>query len=201
MLRYERALWRAGTTRVAGVDEAGRGPLAGPVTAACVVLPSRVPRALTGLTDSKQLSESQREHYFELLQGLAIAIGVGNASPREIDAINILQATFLAMRRALAAIEAPEHVLVDGNLRIPELDWPQQAIVGGDGCSLSIAAASVIAKVTRDRAMVALDAQHPGYGFAKHKGYGTAAHREALERLGPCPEHRESFLKRRRAVI
>ncbi|HEY9721019.1 MAG TPA: ribonuclease HII [Oscillatoriaceae cyanobacterium] len=201
MLRYERALWRAGTSRVAGVDEAGRGPLAGPVTAACVVLPKRVPRALDGLTDSKKLSEARREHYFALLQEVALAIGVGRASAEEIDRINILQATFVAMRRALDAIATPEHVLVDGNLLIPELEWPQQAIIGGDGLSLSIAAASVIAKVTRDREMHALDAQYPGYGFARHKGYGTPAHREALDRLGPCHEHRRSFLKRHFAVI
>jgi ribonuclease HII len=195
MLAYERALWKSGLEWVAGVDEAGRGPLAGPVVAACVVLPRRASGKLKGLTDSKQLKPAQRDHYFDRLFEVAVAIGVGEASCSEIDNINILQATFLAMRRALDQIERADHVLVDGNRPIPQLSCPQQAIVKGDGLSLSIAAASVIAKVTRDRAMEALHAAYPVYGFDSHKGYGTKAHYAAIAEHGLTPHHRLSFLK------
>lgn len=195
MLAFERTLWKSGYEWVAGVDEAGRGPLAGPVVAACVVLPPRVGAKLKGLTDSKRLSELQREHFYQRLHDVALAIGVGEASPEEIDAVNILQATFLAMRRAIAQVERSECLLVDGNQTIPDLVLPQQAIVKGDGLSLSIAAASVIAKVTRDRAMTALDADFPHYGFARHKGYGTKVHYAAIEAHGLTPHHRRSFLK------
>jgi ribonuclease HII len=193
--RFERACRRDGLTGIAGVDEAGRGPLAGPVVAACVLLPDAAPRKLKGLTDSKKLTAAARDAYFDVIQEVAIGVGIGLATPAEIDEINILQATFLAMRRALEGTPGARHLLVDGNLVIPGVPHTQLAIVGGDGKSWSIAAASVIAKVTRDRAMVALDEACPGYGFSRHKGYGTAVHQEALRRLGPSEHHRRSFLR------
>jgi ribonuclease HII len=195
----EKAAWKAGFERVGGVDEAGRGPLAGPVVAACVVLPRRLDDKLVGLRDSKRLSERQRESYFPRIEEIALAVGVGLAGPGEIDALNILQATFLAMRRAIASIpleREPHFILVDGNRPIKGLLLPQKTLVGGDDASLAIAAASVIAKVTRDRLMIALHDEFPDYGFERHKGYGTKAHYQALLRLGPCAHHRQSFLKR-----
>ncbi len=175
---------------VAGVDEAGRGPWAGPVVAAAVVLDrSQVP---PGLDDSKKLSHAARERLFAALQETA-RIGVGTASVAEIDTLNILHATMLAMTRAVAALPcAVDHVLVDGN-RLPKWPHAASAIVGGDAQSASIAAASIIAKVTRDRMMAALDAAHPGYGWAANKGYGTAEHARALVALGVCVHHRRSF--------
>ena len=175
---------------VAGIDEAGRGPWAGPVVAAAAILDlARVP---PGLDDSKRLSPARRAALYDALVGVA-ALGVGIAEVEEIDRLNIRQATFLAMRRAVAALGiAPAHALVDGDA-LPGLDCPTSAIVGGDGRSLSIAAASIVAKVTRDRLMRALAEACPGYGFERHKGYGTAAHRAALARLGPSPHHRLSF--------
>lgn len=182
---------------MAGLDEAGRGPWAGPVVAACVMLPPDEGRGrpeLDGLTDSKRLSPARREYFFSILRSLpGIAIGVGWASVEDIDRLNILRATHRAMARALSSIRpAPDFVLVDG-LPVPGLPLPSRAIVHGDSLSLSIAAASVVAKVIRDHRMQALDRRHPGYGFAIHKGYGTAAHRAALLHLGPCPIHRRSF--------
>ncbi|MEI6485930.1 MAG: ribonuclease HII [Sphingomonadales bacterium] len=175
---------------IAGVDEAGRGPWAGPVVAAAVILQGRVP---TGLDDSKKLSAKRREYLFEALQASDCVIGIGLASVAEIDAHNILQATYMAMTRAVAALAVPPgHVLVDGN-RLPDWRWPATAIVGGDGREPAIAAASIIAKVTRDRIMADLDARHPGYGWAANQGYGTAAHAAALAALGPSPHHRRSF--------
>ena len=176
---------------VCGIDEAGRGPWAGPVVAAAVVLdPTCIP---AGLDDSKRLSAARRESLFEQLAGCA-RIGVGVASVAEIDRINILQASFLAMRRALAALDAaPAVALIDGNLVPPDLGCPARAIVGGDGLALSIAAASVVAKVTRDRTMVALAQQFPGYGWETNMGYGVAAHADGLARLGVTPHHRRSF--------
>lgn len=179
-----------------GVDEAGRGPLAGPVVAAAVALSETAD--LPGLNDSKQLSERQREALFDAIIGSALAYGVGEASHHEIDRINILQASFLAMRRAIAVACAsgftPELVLVDGNFRIPSgIDYPQQAIIKGDALSRNIAAASILAKVTRDRTMVAYHQQFPQYGFDGHKGYPTKHHRETLQRIGPCAIHRRSF--------
>jgi ribonuclease HII len=183
---------------VAGVDEAGRGPLAGPVLAAAVVFPRGVPRALAALLDdSKQLTAARREQAFAALR-LAAAKGIaewalGAASAAEIGRLNILVATHLAMARAVARLpRAPTLVLVDGN-RAPSLALPVQCVIGGDGLSLSIAAASILAKVTRDRAMTRLDARWPGYGFANHVGYATAAHRAALTALGACPHHRRGF--------
>ena len=173
-----------------GIDEAGRGPWAGPVVAAAVILdPHNIP---PGLNDSKKLNAAKREALFDPITATSI-IGIGIVGPHQIDAINILQATFRAMAEAVAALSTPAHIaLVDGN-RPPPLGIQVQTIIGGDTLSLSIAAASIIAKVTRDRIMRDLDEAHPGYGFAAHKGYGTAAHAAALQRLGPCEDHRKSF--------
>lgn len=176
---------------LAGVDEAGRGPLAGPVVAAAVILDPR--RPIAGLDDSKKLSEKKRDALEPLIRERALAFAVARADVAEIDDINILWATMLAMRRAVAALlPAAQAVVVDGN-RVPDFGLPAEAVVGGDARVPSISAASILAKVARDREMVALDAQFPGYGFARHKGYGTAAHLEALARLGPTPHHRRSF--------
>lgn len=177
-------------TRVCGIDEAGRGPLAGPVVAAAAVIDlATIPK---GLNDSKKLSHKAREALFADLSQCA-DIGIGMASVEEIDEINILQATMLAMTRALAALASPPaFALIDGN-RVPKITCPARAIVKGDARVLSIAAASIAAKVTRDRLMVAMAETHPGYGFERHMGYGTAAHLNALKQLGPCPTHRRSF--------
>ncbi len=176
---------------VAGIDEAGRGPLAGPVYAAAVILdPKLLPR---GIDDSKILTEVQREAAFVEIMERAISVGIGLADVSEIDRLNILQATMLAMRRAVdALLIAPVHALVDGN-RLPDLPCPGDAITGGDARVLSIAAASVIAKVSRDRVMCELDGQYPGYHWARNKGYGTAGHLAALKRLGATVHHRTSF--------
>jgi ribonuclease HII len=190
-LRYERKLWRAGVQVVAGVDEAGVGPMAGPVVAAAVIFEPEV--FIKGVNDSKQLLAEQRVELYPQIQQRARAIGVGIAYTGEIDELNIFWATMAASERALLALaQAPEHVLVDGR-RIPALKLPQTKIVGGDRKSFCIAAASIIAKVTRDRMMVEYDAEYPNYGFAQHKGYCTADHFAALERLGPTPIHRRSF--------
>ncbi len=188
---FERRLWNRGFRLVAGVDEAGRGPLAGPVVAAAVILP---PDAwLPGLDDSKRLTPARREALAPLIREQAVAWSVAVVGVEEIDRHNIACAAFLAMERAVAGLTpAPDHLLVDG-FPIPALALPQQAIVGGDGLSNAIAAASVLAKVHRDRLMEEYDALYPGYGFAVHKGYPTPAHREALRRLGPSPIHRRSF--------
>jgi ribonuclease HII len=197
VLLYEKEAWASGFFRIAGVDEAGRGPLAGPVVAGAVVfapgyLVTAVSGELAGLTDSKALSEKQRERLFELLVHCSAAeIGVGVVEADEIDGLNILKATHLAMARALEPLK-PQYALVDG-LPVKGLPCGSQAIVKGDALSISISAASIIAKVTRDRMMVALEEQYPGYGFARHKGYGTKAHLEAIRRLGPCAVHRKTF--------
>jgi len=196
---FERDLLRRGVQRVAGVDEAGRGPLAGPVVAAAVSLPAGwitrgLPAGLEGLNDSKQLTAAQREKYFALLvANEATRFAIAALGADTIDAINILQATHRAMNQALAQLRPqPEHVLVDG-LRVKSLRFPQTPLVKGDARSFSIAAASVLAKVTRDRLMLGYDRQFPVYGFAEHKGYGTARHLAALAEHGPCPIHRRSF--------
>ena len=190
-LRYERRLWKEGIEAVAGVDEAGVGPMAGPVVAAAVVFSPET--FIKGVHDSKQLSHEQREELFIPIRERAIAVGIGTASVLEIDRLNIYWATMQASKRALAALGlSPHHVLVDGRL-IPGLELPQTRIVGGDRKSFCIAAASIIAKVTRDRMMVAYDEQYPGYGFAQHKGYCTNDHMEQLRELGPSPIHRRSF--------
>ncbi|MGN0868004.1 MAG: ribonuclease HII [Akkermansia sp.] len=188
----ERAARAAGYACVCGIDEAGRGPLAGPVVAAAVVLPPGL--ALPGLNDSKKLTARRREAlYTQLREDARVHIGVGMAEAAEIDRLNILRATHEAMARAVAALpETPDFCLIDG-LPVPQFPLPHRALVKGDARCLSIAAASIVAKVTRDRLMLALAQQYPGYGFEKHAGYGTAAHLAALRRLGPCPEHRRSF--------
>lgn len=194
MTGHEIAARRQGAVLVAGVDEAGRGPLAGPVVAAAVLLPPRY--RLLGLDDSKRLTPQARESLFSALIRDCLSHGVGVAGVEEIDRVNIAQAAWAAMRRAVAGlIPRPDLLLVDG-YPIPALSLAQQAIVGGDRLSLAIAAASVVAKVTRDRLMVELDAAHPGYGFARHKGYATAEHLRAIAERGPCPSHRRSFLGR-----
>ena len=182
---------------IAGVDEAGRGPLAGPVVAACAVIPLDYP--FYYLNDSKKMSEKRRESLFEDLQKEAIAFGIGIVSPERIDEINILQATYEAMREALKDMEKrfslSPNILLNDAVTIPGIPIPQKAIVHGDAKSLSIAAASVLAKVTRDHIMLEYDEQYPKYGFKQHKGYGTKVHREAILTHGPCPIHRRSFLK------
>ena len=176
---------------IAGVDEAGRGPLAGPVVAAAVILDPRNP--IVGLADSKKLSALQRERLFDQICARALCCAIGMASVQEIDEINILQASMLAMRRAVQGLRlTPAKVLVDGN-RIPVLPVRAEAVVGGDALVPEISAASIIAKVHRDRWCAQLDIQYPDYGFARHKGYGTAQHVAALRRFGACPEHRRSF--------
>jgi len=191
-LRYERKLWKLGVEVVAGVDEAGVGPMAGPVVAAAVIFAPET--FIKGVHDSKQLTHDEREELFSPISERALAVGVGVAEVNEIDRLNIYWATMAASRRALAALSlTPGHVLVDGRL-IPQLTLPQTRIVGGDRKSFCIAAASIIAKVTRDRMMVQLDAQYPGYGFAQHKGYCTNDHMQTLIKLGPSPIHRRSFM-------
>ena len=197
--QYERGQYAAGITRLAGVDEAGRGPLAGPVVAAAAVLPRQwevdgLPNGLLRLNDSKQLTQKIREQLFEAIRAEpGIHFGVGIIHAEEIDRINILQATYRAMNAALAQLApAAEHALVDGR-PVPTLAVPQTAIVKGDAKSFSIAAASILAKVTRDRLMVQYGKEWPEYGFAAHKGYGTAAHLAALTEHGPCPIHRRSY--------
>jgi ribonuclease HII len=183
---------------VAGVDEAGRGPLAGPVVAAAVMLDPQ--RPIDGLTDSKQLTARRRDALDGAVRERALAVGIARAEVAEIDALNILHASLAAMARAVAGLNlVPAAVRVDGN-RAPALAMPTETVVGGDGLDAAIAAASIVAKVERDRLLVALEAAHPGYGFAGHKGYGTRAHLEALYRLGPCPAHRRSFAPVRKAV-
>jgi ribonuclease HII len=191
LLAFETPLWEAGVTRIAGVDEAGVGPLAGPLVAGAVILPRDLrPR---GLDDSKKLDEPARDRLAAEVKAGAVAWAVGIASPEEVDRLNPYQAGLLAMRRAVEGLAPrPEHLLVDAR-RVPDVDLPQQGIVKGDAKSLSIAAASVVAKTTRDALMVEAEARWPGYGFARHKGYGAPEHLEALRRLGPCPIHRRSY--------
>lgn len=191
MLKYERRLWKIGKKHIVGIDEAGRGPLAGPVVAAAVVFPQNI--MIAGVNDSKKLSPSKREMLYDVIYKKALAIGVGIGDEKLIDKINILQATFRAMKEAIASLPIqPEHVLVDGTI-IPDFNIPQTAIPGGDGKCFSIAAASIIAKVTRDRMMVAYDCLYPQYGFAQHKGYPTKNHIQAITKHGYCPIHRTSF--------
>ena len=192
---YEKEAFTDGFQLVCGVDEAGRGPLAGPVCAAAVILPPDL--ELEGLNDSKKLSEKRREALYPLICEQALAYGIAFASEQEIDELNILQATFLAMRRAVEQLgQKPDLALVDGN-REPDFgDIPVRTIIKGDSRSANIAAASILAKVTRDRFMLEQDAVYPQYGFAVHKGYGTQKHYAALREFGPCPIHRRSFLKK-----
>ena len=196
---FERALWCGGARRVAGVDEAGRGPLAGPVVAATAVLPpawakSGLPRELAGLNDSKQLTAVQRENFFAFLTASGeVEFAIAGVDSAQIDATNILRATHRAMNEALAQLRPPpEHVLVDGR-PVNTISLPQTALVRGDARSYSIAAASVLAKVTRDRLMFEFHERWPAYGFAGHKGYGTEQHLAAIAAHGPCPIHRLTF--------
>jgi ribonuclease HII len=194
-LSFEQVLWQTGLTSVAGIDEAGRGALAGPVAAAAVILPpeQKIRLWLKGVRDSKQLTPRQRESVREMILKYAAAWGVGFASSVEIDQLGILPATRLAACRALEAmILLPSHILLDYIL-LPDVVTPQTALVKGDCRSLSIAAASILAKTSRDALMRELDLVYPGYGFARHKGYGTTAHRQAIRRLGASPVHRHSF--------
>lgn len=189
---YERRFWEDGLRYVAGVDEVGRGPLAGPVVAVAVILDDGFEDP--GVHDSKMLSASERLTLFPAIASGALTWGVGLVAPVEIDRINILQATFLAMRRAIEQLaHPPDAVLVDGRAHIPELACPQRAIIRGDSESITIGAASILAKEIRDRIMEEYDAVFPGYGFARHKGYATPEHHDALERLGPSPIHRRTF--------
>lgn len=189
--RYERALRQQGITVIAGVDEVGRGCLAGPVVAAAVILPPDW--ADPAINDSKQLTAKQRETLYALIQMHAVSSAVGMVSETVIDQVNILQATYLAMEQALAALQVqPEYILIDA-LTLKHVSIPQQGIIKGDCLSISIAAASIIAKVTRDQILCDYDRQYPGYGFAAHKGYGTKQHLQAIAALGPCPIHRKTF--------
>jgi ribonuclease HII len=191
MLRHERALWAEGVTRIAGVDEVGVGPLAGPLVAAAVILPPEC--EVRGIDDSKKLPAARREALRVEIEACAIGVGVGVVEVADVDRLNTYWAAIEAMRRALAALApAPQRVLIDAR-RIPGLTVPQLALVKGDARSYSIAAASIVAKVYRDAIMTALEERYPGYGFARHMGYGTAEHLAALARLGPCPAHRRSF--------
>ena len=179
---------------ICGVDEAGRGPLAGPVYAAAVILPRGI--VIEGLNDSKKLTEKRREALYDEITEKALAYGIGCADEKEVDEINILQATFLAMRRAIAQLSTqPDLALIDGN-RDSDFGVPSRTVIKGDSLSANIAAASVLAKVTRDRVMKEYDEQYPQYSFAVHKGYGTKRHYEALREHGPCPIHRMTFLKK-----
>jgi ribonuclease HII len=188
---FEELARRRGYTCVAGVDEAGRGPLAGPVVAAAVLLPQGLP--IPGVDDSKKLSPGKRDALFELIMAKALAVGVGHGDHLLIDRVNILQATLIAMKEAVLSLSPhPDFLLIDGVSKIP-LPIHQQTIKKGDSASISIAAASIIAKVTRDRLMAGFDRQYPGYGFAEHKGYGCTAHLAAIARLGPCAIHRKTF--------
>ena len=190
MTAYERDYAHLGI--ICGIDEAGRGPLAGPVVAGAVILPAD--RPILWLNDSKQLSAKRREELYDVIMENAVAVGVGYASPARIDAINILQATYEAMREAIASLKVKPQALLNDAVRIPGVDLPQVPIIHGDAKSGSIAAASIVAKVTRDRLMEEYDKMMPQYGFASNKGYGSRAHIEALKKYGPSPIHRATFI-------
>lgn len=199
MWRIEQEQFDAGIPFVCGVDEAGRGPLAGPVCAAAVIFPRdlNLDETIPGLNDSKKLTDKKRRELFGIIQANALSYGIGYASREEIDEVNILQATFLAMKRAVGQLcIQPGIVLVDGNRDPGFEDIPTKLVVKGDSLSASIAAASILAKVSRDDVMIQLAAQYPQYGFDIHKGYGTQKHYAALEEFGPTPVHRLSFLKK-----
>ena len=192
-LEYENLKYAEGYTAVCGTDEAGRGPLCGPVVAAAVILPRDT--EIEGLNDSKKLTEKKREKLFDVIKEVAIAYGIAEATPAEIDEYNILNASMLAMRRAVEMLKVPaDFVLIDGNCS-RGFTVPTRTVVKGDSISASIAAASILAKVTRDRGCIELDAAYPEYGIAKHKGYPTKDHMDAVRKHGPSPIHRRSFLK------
>jgi len=190
---YEHKYEKEGYRLICGIDEAGRGPLAGPVVASAVILPENC--EILGLNDSKQLSAKKREELYDEIREKAIAVGVGSVGAQRIDEVNILNADYEAMCQAIGTLRVMPQILLNDAVKIPQALIPQVPIIKGDAKSLSIAAASVIAKVTRDRLMTEYDQVYPEYGFAKHKGYGTAAHYAALRKYGPCPLHRRSFLK------
>ena len=193
ILLYERGLWSAGYDLIAGVDEVGRGPLAGPVVAAAVILPKEC--KIEGVNDSKKLSAKKREELYDVILEKALSYGIGVVSNERIDEINILQATYEAMREALSQLKPrAEYILADA-VTIPMVSTPQKGIIGGDGKSMSIGAASIVAKVYRDRLMEAYDAAYPGYGFASNKGYGAAEHIAGIKKQGITPIHRKTFLK------
>lgn len=193
-LEFEKEALAKGYKSVCGVDEAGRGPLAGPVCAAAVILPEGV--IIDGVNDSKKLSEKKRESLFDVIREQALSYSIAYATVDEIEEINILNATMLAMRRAINGLEIKaDYAMIDGN-KIPPLDVDAECIVKGDAKSMSIACASILAKVSRDRLLYKYAEEYPMYGFDKHKGYGTKVHREAILKYGPCPYHRKSFLKK-----
>jgi ribonuclease HII len=196
-LKLEKQYFDLGYRFIGGVDEAGRGPLAGPVVAACVVIGPDFkiePGDLELVADSKKLTAKRREKLFKVIKEKALAVEIGVVSPQTIDKINILQASFLAMRRAIRGVKVnPEYILLDGAFKIPKMDKPQTAIIKGDGTVFCVAAASIIAKVSRDYLMAELDKKYPEYEFARHKGYGTKLHIEKIAAHGPCPIHRFSF--------
>lgn len=193
-LEFEKEALAKGYKSVCGVDEAGRGPLAGPVCAAAVILPEGV--IIDGVNDSKKLSEKKRESLFDIIREQALSYSIAYATVDEIEEINILNATMLAMRRAIDGLEIKaDYAMIDGN-KIPPIDIDAECIVKGDAKSMSIACASILAKVSRDRLLYKYAEEYPMYGFDKHKGYGTKVHREAILKYGPCPYHRKSFLKK-----
>lgn len=193
-LEFEKEALAKGYKSVCGVDEAGRGPLAGPVCAAAVILPEGM--IIEGVNDSKKLSEKKRESLFDVIREQALSYSIAYATVDEIEEINILNATMLAMRRAIDGLEIKaDYAMIDGN-KIPPLDIDAECIVKGDAKSMSIACASILAKVSRDRLLYKYAEEYPMYGFDKHKGYGTKVHREAILKYGPCPYHRKSFLKK-----
>lgn len=192
-LKYENDALEKGYINICGVDEAGRGPLAGPVCAAAVILPKG--EIIEGVNDSKKLTEKKREALYDVIKEKAVAYSIAFASVEEIEEMNILNATMLAMKRAVEGLEVPaDYAMIDGN-KIPDLNIPAECVVKGDANSMSIAAASILAKVTRDRLCAEYEIEYPQYGFAKHKGYGTKQHREMILKYGPCKIHRMSFLK------
>jgi ribonuclease HII len=197
---FECEAWTRGFRRVAGLDEVGCGPLAGPVVAAAVILPRRC-RALIGLRDSKRLNELQRERFYEVIRRVAVGCGVGIIEAKVIDAVNIRQAARLAMEYAVRQLSPPPDFLILDAIRLPQVRIEQRMVIKGDGLCLSVAAASVIAKVTRDRLMAEADVRFPQYGFLAHKGYGTAEHLRSLRRYGPCTLHRRSFRPVRKVEI
>ena len=190
---YEKELYAKGISTVAGVDEVGRGPLAGPVVAGAVILPKG--KRILYVNDSKKLSEKKRDELFDVIKEEALSYGIGIVSPERIDEINILQATYEAMREAVNKLSVKPDILLNDAVTIPGIDVKQIPIIKGDAKSLSIASASILAKVTRDRLMTEYDSLYPEYGFARHKGYGTKVHIEAIKEYGPCPIHRRTFIK------
>ena len=193
-LKYENEALSKGYNNICGVDEAGRGPLAGPVCAAAVILPKG--EIIQGVNDSKKLTEKKREALYDVIKEKAVAYSIAFASVEEIEEMNILNATMLAMKRAVDGLDIPaDYAMIDGN-KIPNLNIPAEYVIKGDANSMSIAAASILAKVTRDRLCAEYEKEYPQYGFAKHKGYGTKLHREMILKYGPCKIHRMSFLKK-----